>query len=67
MKKKEIEKKIEENLKNMLTFGTEVNDLWNAYIKKSSKKEVKKFQKRICKKYEKKFEEVFDSVDTSDL
>lgn len=67
MKKKNIEKKIEENLNVMLVTGTEVNDLYEAYKKKSSKKELKKFQKKIIKKFSKKFEEVFCDVDTFDL
>lgn len=67
MKKKAIEKKIEETLKSMLVSGAEVNDLWDIYKKKCSKKETKKLQKRICKKFAKKFEEVFCDVDTFDL
>ena len=67
MKKKSIEKKIEENLKIILTSGADTNDLWEAYTKKTSKKETKKFQKRIIKKFTKKFEEVFCDVDTFDL
>ncbi len=67
MKKKAIEKKIEEGLIIMLKSGTEVNELWETYKKKCSKKEVKKLQKRITKKYGKKFEEVFCDVDTFDL
>ena len=67
MKKKAIEKKIEEGLIIMLKSGTEVNDLWDTYKKKYSKKETKKLQKRIIKKFAKKFEEVFCDVDTFDL
>lgn len=67
MKKKVIEKKIEEGLIIMLKSGTEVNELWETYKKKCSKKELKKFQKKIIKKFSKKFEEVFCDVDTFDL
>lgn len=67
MKKKNIEKKIEETLKSMLVCGAETNDLWDTYKKKYSKKETKKLQKRIIKKFTKKFEEVFCDVDTFDL
>jgi len=67
MKKKNIEKEIEETLKSMLVCGAEVNDLWDTYKKKYSKKEIKKLQKRIIKKFSKKFEEVFCDVDTFDL
>lgn len=64
MKKKDIEKKVEENLKIILACGADTNDLWESYKKKASKKELKKFQKRISKKYEKKFMKTFDDVDT---
>ena len=67
MKKKAIEKKIEENIKIILASGAEVNDLFGTYIKKTSKKELKKLQKRIIKKFAKKFEEVFCDVNTFDL
>ena len=67
MKKKTIEKKIEENIKIILTCGADTNDLWESYIKKASKKEVKKFQKRICKKFEKKFDDIFEGINTADL
>lgn len=67
MKKKTLEKKIEENIKIILTCGADTNDLLEAYIKKASKKEMKKFQKRMIKKFEKKFEEVFENTDTFDL
>lgn len=63
MKKKNIEKKMEENLKIILARGADTNNLWESYKNKASKKEMKKLQKRISKKYEKKFEKTFD-VDT---
>lgn len=59
MKKKDIEKKVEENLKIILACGADTNDLWESYKKKASKKELKKFQKRISKKYEKKIMKTF--------
>lgn len=60
MKKRKIEKEMEEHLVKLLENGEIVNDLYDAYIKKASKKEMKKFKKRIYKKYEKNFEKVFD-------
>ena len=67
MKTKKLEKKLEENLNIILTYGADTNDLWEAYKKKASKKEMKKFQKRLCKKYEKKFDKVFERADTFDV
>lgn len=60
MKKKELEKKMEKHLVELLENGEKVNDLYDTYLKKASKKDMKKFKKRIYKKYEKNFEKVFD-------
>ena len=60
MKRKKIEKKMEESLVKVLKNGEKVNDLYDAYLKKASKKERKKFRNKIYKKYEKDFEALFD-------
>ena len=67
MKRKKLEKKLEENLSVILMAGEDTNNLWEAYKKKASKKEMKKFRKRIRKSFEKKFDEVFIDGDAFDV